>query len=746
VLELARSIGYELRPGVSAATVLDLRTQATAAPATGPLAAPSQVVVPKGTAVLSVPGPGELPQTFETDDDIVLEAACDEIPLVRTEKQVVGRKTTALYLAGVATGLRAGDAILVVEDPPPATGVPGRFDFRVLRTVDPQPTTTFDLDAVTRVTWDTVLANDYAQAAVYAFGLRAAFFGFNALDWDVLPDEVRKRYDPPLTSTEWPGFEISTTSDVVDLDTPHPELGPGSFLVLSDPDATVTDGVTVTSLGPVLYRVRMAESSAQAKFGVTARTTKVTLDRKVGVAVDRRRTTIHSITRALPLAAQPIEATVHERTLQLDRAVPLVEGRPVLVTGSMKGVPVLEQATIRSVAPAGPVTSVVLDHDPPEMDRDSVRLLGNIVPATHGETVPDEVLGSGDGSVPNQRFTLNKPNVTHLPDPHAPGGVADSLQIFVDGIEWKEVASLYPAGPQDRVYVVRIDDDAAATVIFGDGEHGSRLPTGQENVVARYRSGIGPAGEVGAHTLIVLPRRPPGVASVDNPFAAGGSSPPETLAEARTNAPLTVVTLDRVVGLRDYEDFTRAYGGIAKARASVVRGRTATFLVVTVVGTDGKVVPPLTVGALRDALDARRDRAGDMVVLGYETARFRVGVDVLAAPDRDRAVVEAAVENAVRSAFAVDRRDFGQAVTVAEVLTLVQGVAGVVACRVTDLRLSPPPPPPGSLPIQDVPRVDEVLPARDARFAPTGTDPDHIAPAELLLVDPRTVHVCEMAP
>jgi predicted phage baseplate assembly protein len=282
-------------------------------------------------------------------------------------------------------------------------------------------------------------------------------------------------------------------------------------------------------------------------------------------------------------------------------------------------------------------------------------------------------------------------------------------------------------------------------VIFGDGEHGTRLPTGQENVVARYRSGIGPAGEVGAHTLIVLPQRPPGVASVDNPFAAGGASPPETLAEARANASLAVVTLDRVVALRDYQDFARAYGGISKAHASVVRGRTSTFVVVTVAGTAGKEVPQLTLDTLRDALDARRDRAAEVLVLSYDPkTRFRVAVEVLAAPERDREVVKAAVKEALRSAFAVDRRDFGQAVTVAEVTSLVQGVPGVLACRVTELRHDVEPPP--------TTLVDDLL-ARDAWFEPGKTDADptkstsdRVVPAELLLVNPDAVHTGDMAP
>ena len=141
VLELARSIGYELRPGVSAATLLDLRTQATAAPATGALAAPALVVVAQGTPVLSVPGPGELPQTFETDAEITLDAACDEIPLVRTQPQRSRRRPTSCTWRasrrGCGRATRSSSSRVRRRQPDAGATVPDHLDFRLLRTVEP---------------------------------------------------------------------------------------------------------------------------------------------------------------------------------------------------------------------------------------------------------------------------------------------------------------------------------------------------------------------------------------------------------------------------------------------------------------------------------------------------------------------------------------------------------------------------------------------------------------------------------
>ena len=66
----------------------------------------------------------------------------------------------------------------------------------------------------------------------------------------------------------------------------------------------------------------------------------------------------------------------------------------------------------------------------------------------------------------------------------------------------------------------------------------------------------------------MLLTRPLGVKGAINPMDAEGAADREALDDARQNAPLTVLTLDRAVSLKDYEDFARAFSGIAKALAT----------------------------------------------------------------------------------------------------------------------------------------------------------------------------------
>ncbi|GAB3307732.1 putative baseplate assembly protein [Geodermatophilus aquaeductus] len=723
VLELARAIGYELRPGVAATT--DLVFTVDAAPG-----APTSAVVPERTKVLSVPGQGQRSQTFETSGALPALVELNEVGLPLRQPQGVRAGQKSLYLAGVTTGLRPGDAVLVVREVADAPVADRCREFRVLRAVDPQPSARPDQPSTTLVSWDEPLDEapaGQATTVVHAFRLRASIFGQNAADWRSMPTIIRRRYALPGRQGDfvtWPRFGLPGANEpaVIDLDAAYPAVAPGSWLVLTQPGQA-----------PAVYTVEDAELAAGADFGITARTTRVELDRVDGLAAfDRRQAVVHTQTEPLGLAEEPLPELVPAgKAVEVDGQPPLIERATVLVRGTTKAdLPVVRRATVSE----GPGVETTFAPALPELRRESVRILGNVVPATHGETVEDEVLGSGDGTATYQTFVLRKPDLTHV-SAATTNGVASTLEVRVDGVLWAEVPSLFLAGPHDQVYVVRIDDESRATVLFGDGVRGSRLPTGQENVRARYRSGIGPDGDVAADALTLLPQRPLGIASVTNPLPAAGGLAPEGLDDARANAPLTVLTLDRVVSVRDHEDFARAFIGIGKARAVALRVRTSLLVHLTVATADGSAVDATTVGNLRDAITGFGGDADRLRIDSVDLQPFRVAAALLTDPARVRSDVEAAVEAAVRAAFGADRRSFGQPVSAAEVVTSIQSVPGVVAVVLTALHLA-----------HEAPTVHEVLLARDAHFYPCPGARDRVCPAQLLLLDAAEIELEEMSP
>ena len=318
-------------------------------------------------------------------------------------------------------------------------------------------------------------------------------------------------------------------------------------------------------------------------------------------------------------------------------------------------------------------------------DRTTVKLNANVAAATHGASV-SEILGSGAASLANQSFKLKQSPVTYV-SASTPSGGQSTLQVRVDELLWNQLGTLYGAAPTDRDYAAPLSNDGSTTVLFGDGVEGARLPTGQNNVRAQYRVGLGTAGNVGAGSLSNLLDRPLGVTGVANPEAATGGADPQSIDDARANVPLFALTLGRAVSLEDYQNFSRAFAGIAKARADWIGSGPQRGILVTVAGVNGATVDAssTTYLHLAGALRAYGDPFVPITLQSYNPATFTLGLDVDVAADADPTVVLPAVEAALRGFYSFANRGFGQSVSVDEIDVVVQGVAGVVALNLRAL-------------------------------------------------------------
>ncbi len=364
-------------------------------------------------------------------------------------------------------------------------------------------------------------------------------------------------------------------------------------------------------------------------------------------------------------------------------------------------------------------------------DPRTFQVYANIARATHGETAK-EVLGSGDGSKSNQRFELCKPYLTYVSAPTSTG-TKSTLEVRVNGVLWKELPSLYGMDERSQSYVVRIDDDSLATIIFGDGKSGARIPTGDENVTATYRSGIGPEGEVAFESLTLLQSRPLGISEVTNPLPASGAAPPEELSDARYNAPLTVLTLDRIVSLRDFEYFVRSFAGIGKAQAVSISLGPSKVVAITIASSSGSRVDRGSdlFGNLVKAINAMRDpvaRVRERVIVdSFLLQTFSIEAGVLIDPRYVAEEVLALAQAELRRTFSFENRSFGQFVTAAEVLAVIQAVEGVIMVDLDKLERDDAP--------EDGTSLTAVLQAERARIDEKSGD---IMPAELLLLNPAT--------
>ncbi|HWS90085.1 MAG TPA: putative baseplate assembly protein [Pyrinomonadaceae bacterium] len=774
VLELARLIGYALRPGVAAGTylaftieeapgttgqALSLGTTAQVVPAP-----PPPVTVAAGTKVQSVPGENETAQIFETVEEVEARAEWNAMRPRLWQPQRLTGNDPFIILKGTATNLKAGDALLVVggssnkqavrtvlsvqtddasnttrvDFQPAPAGLPkyarpglkvgsaaelaGRkLDEKAVAHILSKRWAEADISAAAQMLdWSPaqLVTNLNEQAArrapdagVYAFRLRAGVFGHNAPKWDSLPGNQRfgeyiqgkvdgKKGDlfvEPAYPSTWEGRTLDADAEpfassgkgsadrrYVYLDTTYPAAVAGGWALLR-----AASGPNVTEKA---YAVADNVETTRSAFTLNTKVTRLTLeaDKEFGAAFKMRTTTVLAQSERLELADVPVADAVSGTEITLDRALlGLKVGKRLILTGEradLEGVYASETLTLKEVTVEGGFTVLTFNETLAHTYlRETVTLNANVAASTHGETV-SEVLGAGDAAQPFQSFRLRQPPLTYTPAA-TPTGAETTLEVRVNDLLWQEVPTLYGRGPEERVYVTRADDDGGTTVQFGDGRTGARLPTGQDNVGAKYRRGTGAAGLVGANQLTQLLTRPLGLKGVTNPLAAAEAEDPEPRDAARRNAPLAILTLDRIVSLRDYEDFAAAFGGVAKSLATWTWTGERRGVFVTVAGPEGATVAEG--GTLHTNLLAAMRASGDplvpLTVRSYRQSLFRIKAKVKVHPDYLPEKVLPEVEATLRARFSFDARGFGQPVTLGEVIAAFHTVAGVVAVDVDAL-------------------------------------------------------------
>ncbi|HEV7785802.1 MAG TPA: hypothetical protein VGQ28_10735, partial [Thermoanaerobaculia bacterium] len=316
LLELARTIGYELRPGVAASTWLAFTLD-------GSPGSPREVIIPAGTRAQSLPTKTELPQSFETGKDLLARAEWNALRPRKLEPQKLGSGSTSLFLAGVATQLRPGDALLVVA----ADGKSG--DFRILTDVEADTAA-----AVTRVAWQealTVLADPTPK--VYALRQRAGLFGNNAPDWSSMTADFKKAYMDAIGfqydsnaqnwPKEWPDAGTLAAATTIDLDAAYSRIAPESWAVLRATGKTR------------LFRVTGVDTVSRAGFSLSARVSRLTVNPVAGDGTfGMRETAVFAESEELTPAPQVIVGAVEGKTIELEELVGgLVPQQAVIVQG-----------------------------------------------------------------------------------------------------------------------------------------------------------------------------------------------------------------------------------------------------------------------------------------------------------------------------------------------------------------------------------------------------------------------------
>ncbi|MDP9342038.1 MAG: putative baseplate assembly protein [Actinomycetota bacterium] len=323
---------------------------------------------------------------------------------------------------------------------------------------------------------------------------------------------------------------------------------------------------------------------------------------------------------------------------------------------------------------------------------------GNVVLADHGATQAPEQLDPP--VVPPDRpyrSRLQGFGITER-EPFDPGGARSrpaaglatqdpraglpDVSLSGGGETWIARQDLLASGRFDTEFVVETDDEGTARLRFGDGVFGRPPSSG---LIATYRVGNGPAGNVGAaaiaHAVTSVP-----IAGVRNPLPAEGGTGPESTEQVRLFAPRAFRFPKRAVTEQDYAEVAQRHREVQKAVARLRWTGSWHTVFVYVDRRGGRPVDDAFRDQLRSFLEGFRMAGLDLEIEGPQFVPLDIVFRVCAKAGYDPNDVRSALLTAFGTGelpaggpafFHPDQFTFGQPVYLSRIIARAMAVPGV---------------------------------------------------------------------
>lgn len=356
----------------------------------------------------------------------------------------------------------------------------------------------------------------------------------------------------------------------------------------------------------------------------------------------------------------------------------------------------------------------------------------NIVLADHGRTQPSEDLGAvpvrssaqtclceGEPSEVTQSPGRYRPALQRAPLTFAAAvNGAQSATAILNPDPWKALPELHVSGPEgewnvrydllgsgasDRHFVVEMEENGLANLRFGNGECG-KAPLAGGFYSATYRTGNGPAGNVGASAISVLVHQTSALSNdilrVRNPIPAQGGAAAQPMEEVKLMAPSAFRfgdgALRRAITADDYATIAARHPKVQSAAARLVW--TGSWFEAET-GIDVKAAYADSSAAIttevENYLEGFRRMGHDLDAQCGVKVPLELELQVCIAPEYLRGHVKAALLDAFSNRalpggkfgfFHADQLVFGADIRLSAIIAAAHAVNGVVSVKVLRLQ------------------------------------------------------------
>lgn len=271
----------------------------------------------------------------------------------------------------------------------------------------------------------------------------------------------------------------------------------------------------------------------------------------------------------------------------------------------------------------------------------------------------------------------------------------DTLQITIQSVTWSRQDTFAFSGPQDKHFIVDVNQDKEAWVVFGDGTNGQIPPTGQ-SIYGTYYTCSGVSGNVEANTLDTFspsaPTPPVQTPTIDhytvtNGLAAVNGQDEEGIEGIRKHAPLSLRTLNRAVTLQDHEDLCLLVPGVGKA--AVEFDERLKKVICYVAPDEGGTASGALLTDVVDYFDNRRMISTVVEAQSAGETKLRISVTVTAKFRKSTSETLSDIVDALQEEFGFNNSDVNRPIRKSDIIALIDNLDKVDYLTLNSLTTKP---------------------------------------------------------
>lgn len=290
-----------------------------------------------------------------------------------------------------------------------------------------------------------------------------------------------------------------------------------------------------------------------------------------------------------------------------------------------------------------------------------------------------QIIGVTDG-------VKNQNQIIDIPSDYVQG----TAQITINSETYNLVDSFFNQGPEDKVFIVDVNEDKGIYVKMGDGLNSFKLDTVGLPIYLTYESTQGATAFATANSLInilstiTLPENKE--LSVTNPKNSTMGAEIENIESIRRNAPLSVRTLGVGITRADIEDLAKGFGDIKHAYLAKGCGKEHSIFV-SPEQPDNSLVNTITDKQISDLeyyLNQRIVFSNVIKVKKLQIAKIHLSVDIYleylgnaSAKNTQTTSVYQAVVNALAAKYGYNASRINSSVFLSDIIYLIDDQDGV---------------------------------------------------------------------